>query len=129
MGPRELSLTENDLKKIKKRLMEERMRLEEELMKVREGLAESQAESSGENDFEEDYAESGSSTFEREKELSIQVNVSDLLQKVDRALERMRNGSYGYCLNCGKPIAKERLKALPYAELCITCKRKEERRR
>jgi DnaK suppressor protein len=126
---RELSLSENDLKKIKEKLIEERMKLEEELRKVRRGLAESQAESAGENDFEEDYAESGSSTFEREKDLSIEVNVSDLLQKVDRALERLRNGSYGYCLTCGKPIAKERLKALPYAELCITCKRKEERRR
>ncbi len=126
---KKLSLTQNDLKKIKEKLIEERMKLEEELRRVRRGLAESQAESAGENNFEEDYAESGSSTFEREKELSIEVSVSDLLQKVDRALERLRNGSYGYCLTCGKPIAKERLKALPYAELCITCKRKEERRR
>ena len=129
MGQRSLSLTPEDLQEIKKKLIEEKMRLEAELEKIKRDLKESQAESTGENNFEEDYAESGSSTFEREKELSIQVNVADILEKVDNALKRMQEGSYGYCLSCGRPIGKERLKALPYAELCITCKRKEERRR
>ena len=39
--------------------------------------------------------------------------------KIDRALARMEAGTYGICSRCGKPIEKARLKALPYADLCI----------
>lgn len=48
------------------------------------------------------------------------------LEEIDRALERLDNDTYGYCLECERPIGLERLKALPFAELCIDCKRKEE---
>jgi len=50
------------------------------------------------------------------------------LQLIDSALGRMENGHYGVCMSCGKTIPKERLKAIPYAILCIDCKSSEERR-
>ena len=43
----------------------------------------------------------------------------DLLHKIDRALKRMDDGTYGICDICGKPIEKARVKALPYVDLCI----------
>ena len=43
------------------------------------------------------------------------------------ALARIENGGYGTCVNCGAQIAPERLEAMPWATLCIDCKRKEER--
>ena len=50
------------------------------------------------------------------------------LQLIDSALGRMENGHYGVCMSCGKKIPEERLKAIPYAILCIECKSSEERR-
>jgi DnaK suppressor protein len=50
------------------------------------------------------------------------------LQLIESALGRMENGHYGVCMSCGKKIPEERLKAIPYAILCIECKSSEERR-
>ncbi len=50
------------------------------------------------------------------------------LQLIDAALGRIENGHYGVCMSCGKKIPAERLKAIPYAILCIDCKSSEERR-
>ena len=50
------------------------------------------------------------------------------LQLIDSALGRIENGHYGVCMSCGKKIPEERLKAIPYAILCIECKSSEERR-
>jgi RNA polymerase-binding protein DksA len=45
------------------------------------------------------------------------------LAATDRAIERMKAGTFGTCLRCGKPIAPARLEARPAAELCIECAR------
>lgn len=50
------------------------------------------------------------------------------LQLIDSALARMENGVYGVCMSCGKKIPPERLRAIPYAVLCVECKATEERR-
>ncbi|ERF61730.1 TraR/DksA family transcriptional regulator [Treponema socranskii] len=51
------------------------------------------------------------------------------LQLVDNALDRIRQGKYGKCVKCGKDIPQQRLKALPYALMCVTCASEEERKR
>lgn len=48
------------------------------------------------------------------------------LQQIDDAISRIDSGSYGTCKECGGPIRKDRLKALPYATLCLKCKETEE---
>lgn len=48
------------------------------------------------------------------------------LAEIDEALARIKSGSYGICKNCGHPIKKARLEALPYATLCVKCKEVEE---
>lgn len=48
------------------------------------------------------------------------------LREIDDALSRIRSGSYGVCRNCGRAIRKDRLKALPFATLCVKCKEEEE---
>jgi DnaK suppressor protein len=53
----------------------------------------------------------------------LQGATEDRLAAVDRALERMAEGSYGVCLRCGGPIATARLDARPDAEHCIDCAR------
>ena len=78
--------------------------------------------------FDEEYADSGTATFERERDLSLENNIRDLLEKIGKALVRLDDGTYGTCERCGKPIEKARLKALPYANLCIKDKQAESRR-
>jgi len=46
---------------------------------------------------------------------------SSEVQSIDRALRRLEEGSYGHCGDCGEPIAEARLRALPFAELCVKC--------
>lgn len=51
---------------------------------------------------------------------------SRLMKKINRALEKLNNGDFGVCEECGRKISEERLKARPMAVLCIRCKRKQE---
>jgi RNA polymerase-binding protein DksA len=76
----------------------------------------------------DDQADAGSKTFEREQEQSIAANRLDLLTQIQRAVERIDAGTYGFCESCGKPIPKARLRAFPSATLDIACKQREERR-
>jgi RNA polymerase-binding protein DksA len=76
----------------------------------------------------DDQADAGTKTFEREHEMSLAANSRDLLSQVERALQRLDDGTYGICESCGNPIGKARLQAFPRATLCVTCKQREERR-
>jgi RNA polymerase-binding protein DksA len=72
-------------------------------------------------------ADDASAAFDQAKDLSIRINAESLLKQVNNALKRFENGTYGLCVECNKPIDTARLKALPYAELCMDCQRKRER--
>jgi len=75
-----------------------------------------------------DQADVGSTTFERDHEMSLANNARDMLAQIERALARIEDGSYGVCESCGNPIGKGRLQAFPRATLCVSCKEREERR-
>jgi DnaK suppressor protein len=113
-------LTKKELDELRERLLAERVELEEQLATLEENtFAASQSDMSGEVAFDDETADAGTATFERERDLSIENNVRDLLAKIDRAVRRMDAGTYGLCDRCGKPIEKARIKALPYVDLCI----------
>jgi RNA polymerase-binding protein DksA len=123
-------LKPREIEKIRLALEEQRATLVREFTDIEEGTFNtSQSEMSGEASFDEEYADAGSFTFEREKELSIGNNIRDLLEKVNHALHAIERGTYGICENCGDPIHRERLLALPYSTLCLKCKQLEERTR
>ncbi|HEY8448797.1 MAG TPA: TraR/DksA C4-type zinc finger protein [Thermomicrobiales bacterium] len=63
----------------------------------------------------------GSSLTEQERIATVRSDIEELLQKVDAALERMDEGTYGICERCHKPINEERLEAFPYVQFCIEC--------
>ena len=112
--------SQKELDELRERLLAEQVELQDQLATIEEqSFATSQSDISGEVSFDEENADAGTFTFERERDLSIENNVRDLLGKIDRALARMDDGTYGICSRCGKPIEKARLKALPYADLCI----------
>ncbi len=75
-----------------------------------------------------DQADVGSTTLERDHEMSLANNARDMLDQIERALARIDDGTYGVCESCGKAIGKGRLQAFPRATLCVSCKEREERR-
>lgn len=105
-------------------------KLREERENLLRQVGELEARQSGEDDVDgyDDEGEPETATYERERDLSLLENARDLLDQVERALGKIADGTYGVCESCGKSIEAARLKALPHASLCISCKRLEERR-
>ena len=71
-------------------------------------------------------ADLGTDSFATSLSLALLENESTALREIDLAIERMDEGTYGACEDCGNPIGKARLRALPQATLCRTCKSLEE---
>ncbi len=73
-------------------------------------------------------ADLGSDNFEQEFTLSLMENEEDTLLAIESALERIEDGTYGQCEECGVKIPKARLNAIPFAPLCVKCAAQLERR-
>jgi DnaK suppressor protein len=71
-------------------------------------------------------AELGSGNFDKELTLSLVGTENDTLDQIEAAIERIEDGSYGPCDECGGKIPTARLAAIPYAALCIRCASQEE---
>ncbi len=113
-------LSRSELTELKERLLAEQAELAEQLAIIEDGtFGTTQSDLSGDVGVDDESADAGTATFEREKDLSIENNVRDLLQKIERAFKRLDGGTYGVCERCGKSIEKTRIKALPYVDLCI----------
>lgn len=74
------------------------------------------------------FAELGSDNFEQEFTIGLIENETEALKEIEAAIQRIDAGVYGVCESCGKKIGKARILAIPYARLCIECKRNEEAR-
>lgn len=72
-------------------------------------------------------ADHASEMLDREVDESLGENAEVIVREIDDALSRIDAGTYGTCIRCGQPIPDERLAAVPYAVLCVSCKRDEER--
>ncbi len=68
-----------------------------------------------------DVTELGSDNFDQELILSLLASEKDALDQIDGALEQIEDGSYGRCEECGEPIPRPRLEAIPYAAVCVQC--------
>jgi len=119
--------TAAETKKIRTALEERRAELQTEYDQTLAEIAELQrdrlTDSAG-----DDQADTGTKTFEREQEISLANNLLERINQVERALDRLGEGNYGWCERCGNAIPVERLAAFPSATLCVTCKQLEERR-
>ena len=94
-----------------------------------QGIHENMNDVTGElSAYDQHPADYGSQMFEREKDLGLLENLKDQLHLVDRALERIDQGTYGICEQCQRPINPERLRVLPQALLCVQCKLEDEKR-
>jgi RNA polymerase-binding protein DksA len=126
-APRSAKFDAKQLAGIRERLLAEKAELERQQSELdAEGT---QSEAMAEIGLDDDFADAGTATFDRERDLSIRNNITDLIDQVTRAVARIDDGTYGTCERCGRPIDAARLKALPHALLCLDCKRREERGR
>jgi RNA polymerase-binding protein DksA len=116
-----------DTELFRKRLIEERKRVQEAIDYLHEENPGSIQDETQDSTADNHPGDMATVTFDRELDYTLEENEGRLLQAIDAALTRMDDGSYGACVSCGQPIGAERLEALPWTTQCIDCKRKEER--
>jgi RNA polymerase-binding transcription factor DksA len=124
------NLAPRTIERLRTKLLEERARhisQAEELQAEAAQLALDREE--GDTQFDEEGGEGDTISVERERDLMLSASAREIVEEIDRALERMRNKTYGLCTPAGRRISVERLEALPYAETCVDCKARAERRR
>jgi RNA polymerase-binding transcription factor DksA len=126
-----MALSVETLEALKRRLEEERERLQREIVLLHQQTFEEGGRpfpGSELDTYGNHLADQATETFEEEKTVALEAHLRGLLAAVERALERMAEGTYGRCQECGQPIDPERLEALPWADLCFACKARQERR-
>jgi len=117
------------LKEVKTKLEAERDRLLDEIANLKKNdLTHAEGYETERPGYGNHLADDATETFEHEKTLALVRNLQDLVSRIERALQKVERGNYGLCDECGLPIDPERLSAIPYANLCIECKAKQERR-
>ena len=108
-------------------LNEIREKLENEHQELLARIAETTADARGGNVINPDRTDLARSYDIRQRDSALESWAERNLRRIDQALQRLDQGSYGFCENCGEPISAERLKALPQATMCMKCKSKLER--
>ena len=109
-------LDERRMQRNRRQLEEERRRLRDELSRMSAAMDDRERPGLGTH-----MADHGSEVFEQAKNLAVGERLRLTLESVDRALEKMDQGTYAVCDRCGGQIDPARLKALPYATLCKPC--------
>jgi DnaK suppressor protein len=106
----------------KKKLEAFKKRLETRQQELRRTVSRNQADGrSADEDSAQDVADRAASSYTKEFLFTQSNNDRQLLQMVDRALARIREGSFGECIHCGKEINAKRLEAVPWTRHCIEC--------
>ncbi len=116
-----------DIQQMKQRLEAKRAELEASIAGLTEAHptpVDPTTASEGPQDFEETAVD----FLETEQEQATLVNEQALLTEVNQALERIEKGTYGLCVNCGKPIPEKRLEAIPWAARDAKCQEELEQR-
>ncbi len=122
-----------DLEFFKKLILEKRKEILEELMILKESMMDvTTGEYASENSTYSTHMEQGTDAMEREKTFLFASREGKFLNYLDDALRRIEKGTYGICLDCIETpqehcktcplIPKERLEAVPHAQLCVECK-------
>ena len=112
-----------ELKVYKERLLNLRARLRGDVDQMAEAtLRKSRSEANGDlSSMPIHMADIGSDNFEQEFTLSLMESGEGTLDRIETALERMEDGTYGQCEECGVKIPKTRLNAIPYTTMCVKC--------
>ena len=113
-----------ETEEFKERLLAERRRLLETIEHLHEENAGSLEDETAELSFSDNHlGDIATVTFDRELDEGLEEGAQQTLAQIDRALSRIDDGTYGTCERCGKAIPEERLRARPWATLCIADQR------
>ena len=97
---------------------------------AKDNLKTSQREAAGDlSAYSLHMADVASDNYEREFSLSLADTEQKLLNRINDTLEKIDTGTYGTCELCEKKITKARLKIVPYAEMCVPCQEKQEKKK
>jgi RNA polymerase-binding transcription factor DksA len=128
--PEKPGLSPKTVERLKESLLQERARHVQQAADLQAEADQLAAErEGGDTQFDEESGEGDTINIERERDLLLSASAQQIVDEIDRALERIAGGTYGLCLPAGRRINLERLEALPYAETCVDCKARAERRR
>src|SRR6266481_9115885 len=109
----------------KKRLDYFKKRLEERQQDLRRTVTRTEQDGrAADLDSAQDIADRAASSYNKEFLFHQSNNDRQLLQMVEGALSRIREGSFGECISCGKEINAKRLEAVPWTRHCIECQEK-----
>ncbi len=115
-------LSQKDLKRFKKSLEDSRKALIENARKTME------EESNFDTDDLPDEIDQASSEYAQSMAFRLRDREKFLLKKIEKALQRIEEGSFGMCERCEEPISLKRLEARPVTTLCIRCKEEQEKK-
>ena len=112
-----------DMKVYKERLLAKRAQLRGDVSAMADSaLRKTRSESNGDlSSMPIHMADLGSDNFEQEFTLGLMENDEETLELIEVALERIEDGVYGSCQECGGVIPKTRLNAIPYTPFCVKC--------
>lgn len=109
----------------KKKLEAFRKKLEERQQSLRKAVSRTEEDGRiADQDSAQDIADRAASSYTKEFLFSVSNNDRQLLQMVETALQRIREGAFGECVNCGNEINPKRLEAVPWTRYCIECQEK-----
>ena len=112
----------------KKKLDSFKKRLEERQQSLRKTVSRTEEDGRiADQDPAQDIADRAASSYTKEFLFSQSNNDRQLLQMVETALQRIREGSFGECVSCGNEINAKRLEAVPWTRYCIECQEKLEK--
>ena len=122
------TLPRKALDQFKKLLLKRKEEINDEIKHINtETLKRSQKENSGDlSGYSFHMADVATDNYDREFSLGLAGNERELLYEIDNALRKIQEGEFGACEECGKLVSKARLKAVPYAKLCIKCQEAKE---
>ena len=124
-----MSLNKDQIKQLRQLLITERAKLAEEIKQIARDASTSPRDASGDlSAYTVHLADMAADTYDRELSMNIASSEQEMLYQIDDALKRLDDGSYGVCQQCNHPIAMSRLKAVPYASMCIECQRSKEKK-
>jgi|SRR3989338_4897385 len=125
------SMTKKDLKLFKELLLKKKAELAKGIEHIaNDALKTSQREAAGDlSAYSLHMADMATDNYDREFSLGLADKEQTVLHRIDTALEKIDNNAFGLCEVCEKKITKVRLKAVPYAELCVPCQEKQEKKK
>ena len=128
--PGPANLGAKTLDRLRQKLVDEKERLlhpADDLSAEAEQLA--REREAGDTQFDEESGEGDTVNVERERDLLLSATARQVVEEIDDALDRIKRNKYGVCKPAGRKIALERLEAIPWAQVCVDCKARAERRR